>query len=244
VLAPGCAPRTLLERAIRARGGSLETIVRDVEATVHAGFPGVWRWRTGFRAPDRYAWSVATNVGFDHYLLDGGTVRVFVGERLVAAEPAAGAALRTHARFTAVVHLDALRLPGVQVAPLPPDVLPAGTVAGLAVAFADTGDRYTVGLDERLLVVAVEGPVSLAPYGAGTLGARYEEFRPANGFLLPHRTTYVFRGAPLADERAIAVCPAVPMPDEVFRAAGRLPSCGADPLSGSVTGAPRARRSS
>ncbi len=199
--------------------------MRDVEATVHAGFPGVWRWRTAFAAPERYAWAVETNVGFNHYLFDGTTGRIFVGERLVATEAAAATALRSHARFTAVAHLDVLRLPAVTVTPLAPSDVPAGAAAGLAVVYPDTGDRYTLGLDADARVVVAEGPVALPPYGGGRLVAAFDDFRPVRGFVLPHRTTYTFRAAPLADERALAVCPAAALADEVFRTPGRIPPC-------------------
>src|SRR5262245_6781583 len=53
-----CAPRPLVERAIRARGGPLESVIRDVEADVRVGFPGTWRWQTAFMVPDRYAWTI------------------------------------------------------------------------------------------------------------------------------------------------------------------------------------------
>src|SRR5438552_8286191 len=46
VLAAGYAPRPLLERAIRARGGPLASMARQVEAEVYLAFPGTWRWRT------------------------------------------------------------------------------------------------------------------------------------------------------------------------------------------------------
>src|SRR5262245_24062168 len=71
----GCAPRPLLERAIRARGGPLGSLVRQVDAEVYAAFPGTWQWRTAFMLPDRYAWTVFTTGEPMHYLFDGQVVR-------------------------------------------------------------------------------------------------------------------------------------------------------------------------
>jgi len=225
-LAVGCAPRPLLEQAIRARGGPLTTVVREVEAEVHVGFPGRWRWRTAFTVPDRYAWTIFTASEPSHFLYDGSSVRAFIGGREVAVDAARGAPLRSHARFAAVVNLDALRLPGVSVAPLAPDELPPGATAALAVVFADDGSRYRLGFDERTLLVWAAGSVSLPPLGQGELTVRFADFRRARRLLLPFRTTYTFGGAPLAEEQALAVCPlAARLPEESFRAPASVPDC-------------------
>jgi hypothetical protein len=222
----GCAPRPLVARAIRARGGPLSGLVRDVEARVHTGFPGTWQWRTAFLVPDRYAWTIHTRGEPDHYLYDGRTLRAFVGGRLVAVDAGSVVALRTHARFTAVVNLDALLLPGVHVQPLAPDALPPGAVAGLDVRFADDGSAYRLAFDGRDLLVRVEGPLALPPLARGTAVARFAEFRRAGGFVLPHATAWVLDGQPLADERALAVCPDPPgLAPEAFRDPAGLPGC-------------------
>jgi hypothetical protein len=227
LLAAGCRPRPLVERAIRARGGALASLARDVEAEVLQGFPGTWRWRTAFMTPDRYAWTIFTAAEPHHYLFDGEAVRAFIGDRAVSADASPGAPLRSHARFTAVANLDALRLPGVQVASLAPAELPPGAVAGLAVVLPDGGAVYRLGFDERTLVVWASGPVRLPPAGDGELIAHFGDFRRTEHLLLPFHTTYAFRGGRLAEERALAVCPNQPgLRSEGFQAPGRLPACG------------------
>jgi len=224
--AAGCAPRPLLERAIRARGGPLATTVRQVEAEVYKGFPGTWQWRTAFMQPERYAWTIVTVGEADHYLFDGTTVRSFVGEREVAVDSNPNAPLRSHARFTAVTNLDVLRLPSVQVAPLGSGALLQGTVSGLTAVFADDGARYDLGFDEHGLLVAAAGPVRLPPFGDGRVTARFADFRRVNGLLLPYRTSWSFEGQPLADERAVAVCPNdSELREDAFRDPDRIPTC-------------------
>lgn len=225
-LLAGCAPPSLVAEALRARGGRLPSLVRDVELDVYRGFPGRWRLRTAFLVPDRYAWTVLTMGEPDHYLFDGAVVRVFVGDRPVGSEAGAGAPLRTLARFTAVVGLDALLLPGVRVAPLAPEVVPAGVATALEAMFADDGSRYEIGFDTRRLVVWAAGPVTLPPIGRGRLEARYAEPRRVGGRLLAHRAEYVFAGQPLAVERTLAACPEAPgLVAASFRHPAGLPPC-------------------
>src|SRR5690349_12141085 len=109
VVASGCVPRSLLERAIAARGGPLRTLVRRVEADVRIGFPGRWEARTVLLVPDRYALTIETATEADHYLFDGATMRAFIGDAPVAVERNRASALASQARFAAVVNLDALR---------------------------------------------------------------------------------------------------------------------------------------
>ena len=242
VLAAGCAPRPLLERAIRARGGPLVNIARQVEADVYRAFPGTWRWHTVYMVPDRYAWTIFTAAEPDHYLFDGTTVRAFIGGRQVSADSDPSAPLRSHARFTAVVNLDALRLPGVRMAPLPEGELPPGASAGLAVVLADDGAQYRLGFDRRGLLVWAEGPVRLPPLGEGRVVARFSDFRRVAGFLVPFRTSYTVGDQPLADERALAVCPADPAVSlESFRTPRLLPDCGT-PLPRRLSGTPASLR--
>src|SRR2546426_757140 len=210
VLAAGCAPRPLLERAIRARGGPLASMARQVEAEVYLAFPGTWRWRTVYMVPDRYAWTIFTAAEPDHYLFDGTTVRAFIGGREVSADTDPSAPLRSHARFTAVVNLDALRLPGVRTAPLPQAELPPGASAGLAVVLADDGSRYRLGFDGRGLLVWAEGPVRLPPLGQGQVVARFSDFRRVAGFLVPFRTSYTFGDERLPGQRPPPLGPGHP----------------------------------
>ena len=225
-LLAGCAPRPLLARAIRARGGPLDGVVREVEARVLRGVPGIWTWRTVFAVPDRYAWTIYTAAEPNHLLFDGTTARTFAGGQLVASEAGTTAVLRTHARFTAAMNLDALLLPGVQTAPLTAAELPAGAVSGLVAVYADDGSRYRLGFDARDLVVVCEGPIALPPVAAGRLEARPSDYRRERRWLLPHATAYALDGAPLAAETARAVCPApgVLGPD-AFRDPAGLPTC-------------------
>jgi hypothetical protein len=225
LLGLGGASRPLLDRAIDARGGPLEGLARSAEAEVYAGFPGTWRWRTAI-APDRYAWSILTVDETHHYLYDGAAVRAFVGAREVAAEPAGTAPLRTHARFLAVAYLDALRQPGVQIRPLSPEGpgRRAGAV-GLEAVLAD-GAAYRLVFDDRMLLVRMSGPVSLEPFGGGELVAEFADFRRVDGYLLPYRTSYEFRGERVAIERALAVCPNPSgLDDATFAAPDALPVC-------------------
>ena len=225
-LGSACTPDPLLTRAIRARGGPLHGIVRQAEAEVHADFAaGTWQWRTAYLAPDRYAWTIYTSHGPDHYVFDGRGVRAFIGDHQVAGGGEQGAPLRTHARFTAVANLDVLLLPGAHVSPLPADALPAGVTTGL-VATLDDGVEYRLGFDESALLVWVAGPLDLIPLGHGALVARYSDFRRVRGLLLPFHTAYAFDGVPLADEQTRAACPNDPglMP-AAFDVPARLPEC-------------------
>jgi hypothetical protein len=176
-------------------------------------------------APHDAAWSVETTGEVHHYLFDGRVQRAFVGDRLVSAG-VADDGLRSLARFTAVAHLDALRLPGARVAAVAVDDLPPGAAAALDVVLLDDGARYRIALDDRLLVVSVAGPVDVPTLGRGALTARFSDFARAGGRLLPRRTAYRFRDAPLADERALALCVDPPGLDPAaFVDPARLPRC-------------------
>lgn len=208
---------------IAARGGPLRGLVRQVDADVYTQFAGPWQWRTTFMVPDRYAWTIETAGVPNHYLFDGRAVRAFVGDGQVAEDVSRAAALRTHARFTAVTLLDALRLPGVLVgeAPAGPD---ASTV--VRVTLADDASQYRLAFDERGLLVAASGPVDFAPFGKGELEARFGDFRRVQGLLLPFATEYRLGGAPFAAERVRVACPDPPgLDDASFREPEALPRC-------------------
>jgi hypothetical protein len=216
----------LLARAIHARGGPLYGLVEEIEARVHVGAPGAWQWQRAFLLPDRYAWVITTATEPDAYLFDGSAVRAYIGTRAVSVDRSPGAPLRSHARWTAVVNLDALALPGVAVAPLAPSELPAGAREGLAVVWADDGARYRLAFDERTLLIAAAGPLDLSPIASGDVTARFADFRRTGGLLLPFETTYARADMPLADERVRAACPNPPgLGSDVFVAPGRLPRC-------------------
>jgi hypothetical protein len=225
VFAAGCARPPLLERAIRARGGPLESLVRRIEADVHAGFPGLWTARLAYRVPDRWALTIDTTAGSDSYTFDGEAAYTIIGSRTVAVDRSPTAPLRSQARFWSVVYLDALRAPGVVVEPLARMELPPGVVEGVLVTYAD-GTRYRLGVDEEDRVVWVRGPVQLPPFGSAELTMRFDDFRRAGDILLPWRASYFLAGAPVLDERTLAVCPDDPATDdEAFRDPSRLPAC-------------------
>lgn len=200
---------------------------------MHRGFPGTWRWRSVYLSPDRYAMTIETAAEPLHYLFDGTTVRAFAGERAIAEDPRPTAALRTHARFTAVTNLDTLRLPRYRVEPLPPEELPADMREGLAVVEVATGARFRLAFDTRGLLALASGPLDLDPLGRGDVTARFGDFRRVGGLRLPFRTSYGFGDAPLVDETALAVCPnPTDVTADIFVDPTRLPDCGAWPAHG------------
>jgi hypothetical protein len=224
-LAAGCTTGPLLERAIAARGGPLPGVVLRAETEVHAGVPGRWRYTRAFLAPDRYGWRILTTGEPQTHLFDGTVVRSFVGGAEVSRDAGPGAPLRSHARWTAVVSLDALRLPGVAVAPLPAEALPDGTAAGLTVSFPD-GAVYRLGFDRRPLLQWAEGPLDLSPLGSGRVRARFGDYRRAGPLLLPFAAEYRLDDLPIADETIEAACVApVDLTPESFRDPDLLPVC-------------------
>jgi len=233
VSATACARRPLLDRAVRARGGALHSVVRAAEADVLAPFAaGHWTWRTLFAPPDRYAWSIDTLGEPNHYLFDGEVTRLFIGRREVSAGAGWNPPLRAIARYVAVVNLDALFLPAVTVAPLTEGDAPPGVVDGLLVTFADDGARYRLGFDAQTLLVWAAGPVTLPPLGDGELVARFADFRQRHGRILAFRTAYLFRGSALAEERTLAACPNVEVDEAAFRDPMRIPPCGTGASAG------------
>jgi hypothetical protein len=225
MVAAGCAPRPLLERAIAARGGPLHGVVLCAEARVFAGVPGRWRFTRAYLAPGRYAWRIETAGEPDSYLFDGSLVRSFIGDAEVARDASPGAALRSHARWTGVMLLDGLDAPGVAVEELPAAELPPGAEQGLRVRFAD-GATYRLGFDAAALLVSIDGPLDLWPLGRGPATVRYADPRPAGALRLPARATYLSGDHRLADESILAAI--VDPPDltpESFVEPGRLPPC-------------------
>lgn len=222
----GCAPRPLLGRAIRARGGPLPALTRSVEATVTAEYPGTWTAVTTFQRPERIAWSIDTRGQANHYLFDGEVVRAFIGAGLVATDAGPEAPLRRYARFTAVTLLDALERPDATVEELAPAAVPPGAVAALAVRFADRPERFVLGFDDADRLVSVEGPLDLPGLGLAPVRAEFSEFARVDGWLLPRRVRYLVGGRVLIDERARGLCPE---PDglgvEAFRDPTSLPAC-------------------
>jgi hypothetical protein len=204
----------------------MPTLVRESEAVVSLGFPGTWRWRMVIAGPDRYAWTVYTTGEPTHYLFDGAVVRSYVGGALTSEDASPAAPLRSHARFMALTRLGGLDAPGVGVRDLPASHRPPGSARALEAAFADTGDRYVVALDDAGRVRSVEGPVTLPPFGRPVLRATLADYRTVDGTPLPQRTSWTLDGAPLADERTRAACLVSPgVPAAAFRAPATLPAC-------------------
>lgn len=209
--------------------------VSDVD--VYAGFPGHWRWRTVFLAPDRYAWSVETAHDPMHYLFDGTIVRVYLGGALTAEDASPDAPLRSHARVVGVALLDVLRSPGVSVRELGRAEMPPGCRAGLVAAFADPPGVYHVCLDARLRVRRVDGPVDLSPLGRGTVSVRFDDLRRVDGLVFARRARWLLDDQMLADECVTHLCLAPPGLDATsWRAPSALPVCerpfGAAPCDG------------
>jgi len=225
LLLAGCAPRPLLDRAIRARGGPLHGMVIRAEAQVHAGAPGRWEWTRAFLAPDRYAWKIMTAADPHYHLYDGTTARSFIGAAEVSSDASPSAPLRSHARWTAVTNLDALRAPGVALAALPATELPSGAAEGLVATLPD-GTRYRLAFDARTLLVWAQGPLDFSPVGKGDAIARFGDHRRAGRLLLPFTTSYALGDVRLADETARAICvdPSNLTP-ESFSNPAELPEC-------------------
>jgi hypothetical protein len=224
-LLAGCARRPLLDRAIAARGGALPSVVIGAEARVHAGAPGTWQYTRAYRSPDRYAWRIVTADEPLSHLFDGRLVRCFVGGAEVSCDPSPDAPLRTHARWTAVVNLDALRAPGVTLEPLAARDLPDGVREGFSASFAE-GATYRLGFDERTLLVWAAGPLDLSPFAKGDAAARFADYRRTGGLLLPFAVTYWVAESRIADEKILAYCvePAA-LTEESFADPERLPDC-------------------
>lgn len=224
--AVGCAPRTLFERALAAHGGPCAALTRVSTVQMLAGYPGTWSSRMTFAPPDRYAWSYDTTGDPYHYLFDGQVVRAFVGTSLVSEDTEATAPLRSHARFTAVMLLDALRAPGVTIGPTPDGEALAGGERALTIAFPGDVERYRliVGAGDR--ATEVEGPLEFPGLGRGRVTANLSDYGAVGGCLLPRHIRYAMDGKVFAEEQVTAYCPAPNgLPDESFRSPASLPRC-------------------
>lgn len=221
----GCAPRPLLERAIRARGGPLTGLVSRTEARVYVGAPGTWQSTHALLVPDRYAWKIVTTADPLYHLFDGATARSFVGTAEVSSDASPRAPLRSHARWTAAVNLDALRAPGVAIAPLPVADLPAGVHEGLLAIFPD-GTGYRLGFDDHTLLVWAQGFLDFSPFGKGDVTARFGNHRRAGRLLLPFATSYFLGATAIVDEKVLAVCVDPPgLTPASFGDPAKLPDC-------------------
>jgi hypothetical protein len=204
----GCsAPpaRSLLERAIEARGGPIPRIERASEATVYQGVPGHWRWRIAFEPPETMRFTLETSGEEQHWVTDGRAASTYFGDRLVASEPLAGSEPFTIVRWAALLHLDALRDPArFSVRELASHELPEGRASGLEVeAVAGPAARYRLFFDSALRPVEADGPLSIPAVGSGRAHALFSDFRRTGGRLLPFHASYTLDGEPLLEERVV-----------------------------------------
>ncbi len=199
-LGTGCA-RSLLDRAIAARGGALTSISRESDADVHAGFPGQWRWRLDYAVPDRLRWTIETYGEEQSIAFDGSAVRYYLGSAPIPSAPEALGDFRSVVRWTAVTTLDALRDdPRLEVRELSRNDLRAGIAAALEVTYRADGARYVLWFDDADLLVGAEGPIALPTIASGRMQAAYAQFATTGGYLLPARGTYTLDGRPFFDE--------------------------------------------
>lgn len=199
VLAAGCT-RPLLERAIDARGGAIESVSREATADVEIAFPGRWAWRFDYRTPDLLRWTLDTYGETQSVAFDGRTVHYFLGSARLPSAPETLEGFGTLVRWTAVTTLDAVvDDPGVSVRELAAHELSQGTASGLEVTYAD-GARYVLHFDADTLLIGAEGPIDVPTIAHGRMRASYADFRVADGFVLPALATYTLDGRPFLRE--------------------------------------------
>jgi len=203
----GCA-RPLLERAIAARGGALQSLSRASQADVVRGFPGEWAWRFEYRVPDQLRWTIETYGEAQSVSYDGRTVRYFLGSATLPTPPAALGDFASIARWTSVTTLDALALdPDVVLRELPAGERPAGAAAALEVSYRSDGARYLLSFDGSDRLVAAEGPVAVPTIVAGRMRATVSGFTTTAGYLLPTVGDYTIEGEPFFRETVLRWVP-------------------------------------
>ncbi|HZR85130.1 MAG TPA: hypothetical protein VFD92_28800 [Candidatus Binatia bacterium] len=197
----GCTG-TLVERAVRARGGPLVSASREADANVHRGFPGQWSFEIAYRTPDRLRWTIHAYGEDQSYVCDGQNVRLYLGTAALPVDPSQAAAFRTEMRFVAASALDALLDPSQATwTEVPAAELPAGAAAAVRATFRDApGSDYLLAFDDRMLLVSLEGDVAIPTIGAGRLRALYRDFRDVAGYTLPFAGSYTLGGEPLMEE--------------------------------------------
>lgn len=202
----GCS-RPLLERAIAARGGALQSLSRVSSADVYRGFPGDWSWRFDYGVPDRLRWTIETYGEEQSVSFDGRQVRYFLGSAALPEVPAALGDFGSIVRWTAVTTLDALADdPRARVRELPASQRPAGAAAALEISY-DDGARYVLSFDDRDRLVAAEGPIAVPTVAAGRMHATYTGFAPTGGYELPATCTYTVDGEPFFRETVLRWVP-------------------------------------
>ena len=189
---------------MRARGGPLHGLILQTDNHVFAGMPGAWQCTRYLLAPDQYGWRIVTAADPIYLLFDGDAARTFVGTAEVGRDGRPDAPLRSHARWTAVANLDALRGAGVVLSPLPAAELPQGVREGLAAELPD-GARYRLGFDQRTWLIWLQGPLDLSPFSAGEVTARFTD-QPVDGRGAAFPPSYSFGPLPIFDESVRAAC--------------------------------------
>jgi outer membrane lipoprotein-sorting protein len=208
LLACSACSNALIDRAIRARGGALESLERQVDATVYKEFPGEWTWEMAYREPDLFRWTLQVAGEDQSYVYDGSKVTLFLGSAALPVDPASAASFRSQARFIALTLLDDVaHETAAQLSETPAAELPKGAARGLRIRFPTDGTSYDLFFDASDLLVAASGPVSMPPVGAGTLRAEYGDFRAVGGYTFPFRVRYTLNGEPLAEERVKQLVP-------------------------------------
>lgn len=208
-LAAGCAQppaADLVARAIRARGGPLPAFTREAEARVFGELAGVWTWRIALLGPARLRLTLVTSGEDQHWECDGREARTYLGTALVSREALEQSPVASLARWTELVHLDALadesRFAWTE---MPAPNLPAGAAHGLVARCVATDcGTYRIFFDEKLRLVAAEGPLEIPTLEDADVQARFRDFRTRDGLELPFEVQYDTEGARFLDERVVA----------------------------------------
>jgi hypothetical protein len=211
LVACSACSNALIDRAIRARGGEMQSLERQVDATVYKEFPGEWTWEMAYREPDLFRWTLQVAGEDQSYVYDGSKVTLYLGSAALPVDPAAEMSFRSQARFIAVTMLDDVAHEReARITETPATEVPKDAARGLRVRFPADGTVYDLFFDASDLLVAASGPVSMPPVGGGTLRAEYSDFRPVAGYTLPFRVRYTLNGEPLAEERVKQLVPNSP----------------------------------
>jgi hypothetical protein len=216
----GCLQRNPIDAAVARRGGACAAVARASTVELRVGYPGTWSARMTVAGADRYGWVYDTTGAPYGYLFDGQVVRSFVGAGLVAEDPSPLAPLRSHARYSAVMFLDALRTAGVEIRTDP------ASPATLHVGFGDGETSFELLFDAAGLLTRVDGPLEFPGVPVARVTAELSDYRLVQGRWLPHRIRYNAAGRELADERVGTYCVQdQPVPAAAFRDVATLPSC-------------------
>lgn len=191
--------QTLVERAIEARGGSMASYRKEVDAQVALGIPGEWSWEVAYRVPESFRWTLYT-FGEEQRLLYDGTHTTHQLGSATLPPSTADEGVRSQAHWFAVTSLDVLEGPGVTWAEMPASGLPPGVARGLSARFDGHPGAFDLFFDERGLLRRARGPVSMQPVGAGWLEATFSDYREVDGYRLPFSGEYRLDDQPLMRE--------------------------------------------